>query len=338
MKSLSKYARRHGEILTISMLLVVFAIVPLILGKVATNFFTLMLLYFILVQSLNVINGYSGQFNVGQAGFYCVGAYTCAILTTNLGLSFWLVLPFSGLFTALISLLLSLPTVKLKGMYFTIVTLGFSEIIRQVALNWNSLTRGPRGISNIPAPSFFGISSSRSHFFFYLIWMIVVIMLFCTKRLLASRIGRSWLAIREDEQAAASLGIEVVYYKVLNIAYSAFWAGIAGCVYASFQRFVSPESFSLDESFNILAMNVLGGQGTLLGPLVGSLMVNGITEIFRSALQYRMLIYSILIIGMMWLRPQGLIGSGVLGRGQWRSGSEKQKSIFARPTKEEKTS
>ena len=286
--------------------------IPLVVtSKVIVNTFTLILLYVVLVSSLNIVNGYSGQFNVGQAGFYCIGAYTAAILSTRCGWSFWILLPISGLMASIASLLLSIPTAKLKGMYFTIVTLGFSEIIRQLCLNWNSLTRGPRGISGIKSPYFFGISYARSTFFYYVIFIIAVILIICTKRVLSSRIGRAWLAIREDSAAAASLGIDTAKYKMLNIAYSAFWAGVAGCVYVFFQRFVSPDTFSLDESFNILAMNIIGGQGTLLGPIIGALVVNLLTELFRSALQYRMLIYSALIIVMMWLRPQGLVGADV---------------------------
>lgn len=300
--------KNENRIIAIIMIAMSFA--PMLnIGKVMVNILTIMLLYILLVGSLNVINGYSGQFNVGQAGFYCVGAYTAAILATKFNISFWVLLPMSGLMAALVSLLLSIPTAKLRGMYFTIVTLGFSEIVRQLCLNWPSLTRGPRGISNIPAPVFFGISYTRSTFFYYVLIALVIIMLFCTNRVLKSRLGRSWLAMREDDIAAASLGVEVAKYKIINFAYSAFWAGVAGCVYAFFQRFVSPDSFTLDESFNILAMNVIGGQGSLLGPIVGAIVINSITEIFRSALQYRMLIYSALIVLMMWVRPQGLVGS-----------------------------
>lgn len=300
---------RYENKLVAAIMGVLFFLPLVVSSKVTINTFTLILLYVLLVSSLNVVNGYSGQFNVGQAGFYCVGAYTAAILATRFQISFWLLLPISGLAAALVSLLLSAPTAKLKGMYFTIVTLGFSEIVRQLCLNWTSLTRGPRGISGIPAPEFFGLEYPRSTFFYYVVFALAVIMLFCTKRVLSSRVGRAWRSIREDDAAAASLGVETAKYKIINFAYSAFWAGVAGCVYVFFQRFVSPDSFTLDESFNILAMNIIGGQGTLLGPIVGALAVNLLTELFRSALQYRMLIYSGLIIVMMWLRPQGLVGA-----------------------------
>lgn len=295
--------------LVVVIMAVLFLLPLVVKNKVTINIFTLILLYIILVSSLNVVNGYSSQFNVGQAGFYCIGAYTAAILATRFSISFWLLLPISGAVAAAASLLLSIPTAKLRGMYFTIVTLGFSEIVRQLCLNWTDLTRGPRGISGIPAPEFFGIEYSRNIFFYYVTFALAAVMLMCTKRVLDSRVGRAWRSIREDDAAASSLGVETGKYKMMNLAYSAFWAGAAGCVYVFFQRFVSPDSFTLDESFNILAMNIIGGQGTLLGPIVGAVVINLITEMFRSALQYRMLFYSALIIVMMWLRPQGLVGA-----------------------------
>ena len=320
---------RHENKVIVAIMAVLFLLPLVISSKVTINTLTLILLYILLVSSLNVVNGYSSQFNVGQAGFYCVGAYTAAILSTRFGISFWLLLPISGLMAALVSLLLSVPTAKLKGMYFTIVTLGFSEIVRQLCLNWTDLTQGPRGISGIPSPEFFGIDYPRSTFFYYVVFALAAIMIFCTNRVLASRVGRAWRSIREDDAAAASLGVETARYKMLNLAYSAFWAGVAGCVYVFFQRFVSPDTFTLDESFNILAMNIIGGQGTLLGPIVGALAANIITEIFCSALQYRMLIYSALIIVMMWLRPQGLVGAINRGGGGRTARRESKKTSDA---------
>lgn len=293
----------------IAVMVVLFVLPLVIKSKVVLNVFTLIELYILLVSSLNIINGYSGQFSVGQAAFYCVGAYTAAILATTFGLSFWLVLPISGIMASISSLLLSVPTAKLKGNYFTIVTLGMCEVTRLVAVNWKSLTRGQKGISGIPSPVFFGIKYQRNIFFYYVLFVLCCIMLFLTARILKSRIGRAWLSIRENQDASSSLGVEVARYKTLNLAYAAFWAGVAGCCYAYFQRYIEPSIFSIDESFNIMTMNVIGGQGTLLGPIVGAFVIKMITELFRSALQYRMLIYSALIIIMMWVRPQGLVGA-----------------------------
>ena len=266
-------------------------------------------MYMILAGSLNVINGYSGQFNIGHAGFYCIGAYTEAILATKVGLSFWIALPLGGVMAALIGLLVATPTLKLRGTYLAIVTLGFSEIIRLVALNWEGLTGGPIGIKGIPAPVFFGFKVSRSIHYYYIFLALAALFFFVTYRVIHSRVGRAWLSIREDELAARSLGVETRFYKAINFMYGAFWAGIAGAAFAPYFKFISSDMFTLDEGFNILSMVIIGGQGTLLGPAVGSIIVNFLTEFLRPISQFRLVVYALLIIVMMWLRPQGLVGA-----------------------------
>lgn len=266
-------------------------------------------MYMILAGSLNVINGYSGQFNIGHAGFYCIGAYTEAILATKLGLSFWIALPLGGVMAALIGLLVATPTLKLRGTYLAIVTLGFSEIIRLVALNWEGLTGGPIGIKGIPAPIFFGFKVTRSIHYYYIFLALAALFFFVTYRVINSRVGRAWMSIREDELAARSLGVETRFYKAINFMYGAFWAGIAGAAFAPYFKFIASDMFSLDEGFNILSMVIIGGQGTLLGPMVGSVIVNFLTEFLRPISQYRLVVYALLIIAMMWLRPQGLVGA-----------------------------
>lgn len=291
------------------------------------------LMYTILAGSLNVINGYSGQFNIGHAGFYCVGAYFEAILATKLGVNFWIALPLAGIFTALIGLLISLPTLKLRGIYLAIVTLGFSEIIRLIALNWEPVTGGPNGIKGIPAPVLFGIRISGSSKFYYIFLFLAILFLFVTYRVINSRVGRAWISIRENELAARSLGVETNKYKAYNFMYGAFWAGIAGAAFAPYFKFIASDMFTLDEGFNILSMVIIGGQGTLAGPIVGAVLVNFLTEFLRPIAQYRMVVYALLIILTMWLRPQGLVGasSSVLAGGrvkkrESRSTSSKAKS------------
>ena len=266
-------------------------------------------MYMILAGSLNVINGYSGQFNIGHAGFYCIGAYTEAILATKLGLSFWIALPLGGVMAAVIGLLVATPTLKLRGTYLAIVTLGASEIIRLVALNWEGLTGGPIGIKGIPSPVLFGFKISKSIHYYYIFMALAALFFFVTYRVINSRIGRAWLSIREDELAARSLGVETRFYKAINFMYGAFWAGIAGAAFSPYFKFISSDMFSLDEGFNILSMVIIGGQGTLLGPAVGSIIVNFLTEFLRPISQFRLVVYALLIIIMMWLRPQGLVGA-----------------------------
>lgn len=266
------------------------------------------LLYTILAGSLNVINGYSGQFNIGHAGFFGIGAYTSAILSLQLKMPFLLALPVSGLLAMCVGLIVALPTLRLKGIYLAIVTLGASEIIRLIALNWMSLTGGPNGLRGIPAPVLFGLKFSRSQQYYYIFLVLSLIFYFMTRRIIQSRIGRAWISIREDETAARSLGVETMRFKAMNFMYGAFWAGIAGGAFSPYFKFISSDMFSLDEGFNILSMVIIGGQGTLAGPIVGAVIVNFLTEFLRPISQYRLVVYAILIIAMMWLRPQGLVG------------------------------
>ena len=267
------------------------------------------LLYATLAGSLNAINGYSGQTCIGHAGFFCIGAYCEAILATRLGLSFWMVLPIAGIVTAIFGGVVALPTLKMKGIYLSIVTLGFSEIVRLVALNWEGLTGGPMGIKGIPVPTIFGLQFSGSKTYYCIFLAVAVLFVFITGRVIRSRVGRAWTAIREDELAAKSLGVQTRFYKATNFMYGAFWAGIAGAAYAPYVRFIDSTMFSLDEGFNILSMVIIGGQGTLVGPVVGSVIVNLLTELLRPVGQWRMVAYGLLIILMMWWRPQGLVGA-----------------------------
>ncbi|GAA0179930.1 hypothetical protein SH2C18_27170 [Clostridium sediminicola] len=307
------YNKHRILILGISFVLLLF-LPPLVKATVVkSNYFmdiiVRILFYVIFASSLNVINGYSGQFNIGHAGFMLIGAYTGALLATKAGLSFWFCLPIAGVFTAVVGFLVALPTLKLQGIYLAIVTLGFSEIIRLVTLNWIGLTGGPLGVKNIPKVQLFGLKTSSPMVYYYIALGVVVICLYCTYKVINSRIGRAWMSIREDTTAAKSLGVEVRMYKALNFMYGAFWAGVGGALMSPYYRFLSSDMFVTDEGFNVLAMVILGGQGTLIGPIVGAVMVNTITEVFRFASEYRLVVYAILIIVMMWCRPQGLVGA-----------------------------
>lgn len=301
---------RRFQIPLILIGIVFLAVLPLFIeSSYVMGILCRILMYTVLAGSLNVINGYSGQFNIGHAGYYLIGSYAEAILATNLGVSFWLALPAAGIITAFVGYLVCQPTLKLKGTYLAIVTLGFSEIIRLVALNWTSLTGGPNGIKGIPVPDLFGYRISRSNDFYYVFLVIAIIFFFVTKRVIDSRIGRAWISIREDELAAKSLGVESSRFKSTNFMYGAFWAGIAGAAFAPYFKFIDSTMFTLDEGFNILSMVIIGGQGTLIGPIVGATLVNFLTEALRPIAEFRLVAYAVLIIAMMWLRPQGLVGA-----------------------------
>ena len=290
------------------------------------------LMYMLLASAVNVINGYSGQFAIGHAGFMCVGAYTAAILMAKLKWSFLPAFLAAGVITAIFGLLVSLPISKLSGIYLGFVTLGFSEIVRIICLNWTPVTGGPMGIKAIPGPVLFGLSLQSSDGYYYIILALLVLMVFCTSRILKSRTGRAWISIRENGAAAASIGINTAQYKTINIMYGTFWEGCAGAFMATYYHFVDSSMFVTDESFNILSMAIVGGMGTIGGPLVGAIIINIITEAFRFLSEYRMVIYAVLIIGMMWLRPQGIAGNsdsvlvskgGAGGKGLRRSAKPK---------------
>lgn len=300
---------KHKILINI-ILIVILSLVPMVITKsYQMGVLCRILLYATLAGSLNVINGYSGQTCIGQAGFFCIGSYCEAIMATKLGLPFWLNLPVAGVVTAIFGGLLAIPTLKMKGTYLSIVTLGFSEIVRLTALNWEDLTGGPLGIKGIPVPNLFGFGISNSRYYYYIFLIIQIIFIFVTGRVIRSRVGRAWTSIREDELAAKSLGVQTSFYKATNFMYGAFWAGIAGAAYAPYVRFIDSTLFSLDEGFNIMSMMIIGGQGTLVGPIVGAAIVNLLTELLRPVSQWRMVAYGLLIIVMMWWRPQGLVGA-----------------------------
>lgn len=309
---MGEWLRTHRKLVLLAVLAL------LILGPLAikSNYLlrvaVLVVLYAVLASSLNIINGFSGQFNIGHAGFYCVGAYTSGILATRFHWSFWLLLPVSGLMAAAASFLLGWPTSRLKGIFLAIATLGFSEIIRLTVLNWTSLTRGPYGIPGIPFPRLFGLTLKTNLQFYYVILAIAVLMVWSTYRIMNSRIGRAWLSIREDQFTARAMGVETMKYRLLNLAVGTFWAGVAGCFYAFFASYISADSFKLDEGFAILAMVLVGGQGSLLGPILGAAFLTILPEIFRGLAEYRMVVFGLMIIVTMFVRPQGIAGGDLL--------------------------
>lgn len=266
------------------------------------------LMYIMLASALNVVNGYTGQLNIGMAAFYAIGSYAAALLATKAGISFWLLLPISGLITALFGFLVSLPTRRLAGTYLALVTLGLSEITRLIIQNWNSVTNGPMGVKDIPRAIFFGHTIKSATDFYYLGLVLTAITVFVIYRVIHSNIGRSWISIREDVTAAKFLGVNVNKLKSLAFIVCGFFAGIAGCYCSFYYQYISPDMFKTDEGFSIMAMVIIGGQGTIVGPVIGSIVVNVLNELMRAASEFRLVAYGLLIIVMMWIRPAGLAG------------------------------
>jgi branched-chain amino acid transport system permease protein len=287
------------------------------------------LTYVMLGWGLNIVVGLAGLLDLGYVAFYAVGAYSYALISINFGLSFWLCLPIAGCLAALWGILLGFPVLRLRGDYLAIVTLAFGEIIRLVLINWQSLTGGPNGIASIPRPSFFGLSfadqeggfaatfgleyspTHRVVFLFYLILLLALLTNVFTLRLRRLPIGRAWEALRENEIACRSLGINTTNTKLTAFAMGAMFAGFAGSFFATRQGFISPESFTFSESALVLAIVVLGGMGSQLGVAIAALVMLGGFELFREFAQYRMLIFGFVMVAIMIWRPRGLVATRV---------------------------
>lgn len=251
----------------------------------------------ILTASLNLITGFTGQLTLGHAGFMSIGGYTAAMLTLKLNLPFILVLISGGLASALIGFLIGLPILKLKGDYLAITTLGFGEIVRVLIVNMD-FVGGPRGLSGIPKRTTFTWT-----FFVTLASLIIIY------NIINSSHGRAMISVREDDIAAEAMGIDTTRYKTLAFVLAAFFAGVAGGLYAHYFMFLDPKSFDFLKSNEILTFLVFGGMGSLTGSIFSAAILTALPEALREFATYRMVIYSISLIALMLLRPQGLMGT-----------------------------
>lgn len=301
---LDRLGRRNLLILFIAVLV----LIPLSLNDYERDIMTLAAMYVVLALGLNLVVGQTGLLNLGYVAFYAIGAYTYAILNTRLGLSFWPGLLVGGGAAAVCAVVVGVVTLRLRGDYFAIVTLGLGEITRIVLNNWDDMTGGPNGISNIGRPAFGNMVFSSPLDFYYLILGIAVIMIFGMHRLISSRVGRAWIAIREDEIAAEAMGIDTFRMKLLAFVLGSSLAGLVGVFFAAKMAFVSPESFTFLESVLILCMVVLGGMGSIPGIILGAFLLIVLPEVFRGFQDFRMIAFGFAIVLMMIFRPQGLLG------------------------------
>lgn len=265
------------------------------------------LIYMVLSLGLNIVVGMAGLLDLGYIAFYAVGAYSVALLTTHLHWPVWVIFPVGALAAAIFGLLLGIPTLRLRGDYLAIVTLGFGEIIRIALNNLDGITNGPQGITGIAKPIFFGMTLRDINYLYFIILAILVFTWVVVKNLENSPIGRAWIAIREDELAAGAMGIHTIKMKLLAFAIGASFAGLAGVFFGSKMGFVSPESFIFMESVLIVSMVVLGGMGSMRGVVLGAVLITVLPELFRNFSQYRFLIFGCVMILIMLVRPQGLI-------------------------------
>ena len=344
--------RRHPAAKWIGLALIVATLIALpfvlaIAGTAWVRITNLAILFVLLSLGLNIVVGFAGLLDLGYIAFYAVGAYTYALLASphfNLHLPFWVILPIGAAIACLFGVMLGTPTLKLRGDYLAIVTLGFGEIIRIFLNNLSepfNLTNGPKGITTIDPIRVFGLDFSNTtrigelamsgtikYYYFLLLVMVIVIVL--NIRLQDSRIGRAWEAIREDEIAARAMGINTTHMKLLAFAMGASFGGVAGGMFSAIQGFISPESFILTESVMVLSMVVLGGMGNIWGVVMGAILLSFVPEILRYTVEpvqrwlfgrslidpevIRMLLFGVAMVAMMLFRPAGLFPSAVRKR------------------------
>jgi branched-chain amino acid transport system permease protein len=346
---ISKYGADHGAVLLVAAA----ALFPILAYALDKSFHLglplrylldlsiLVLTYVMLGFGLNIVVGLAGLLDLGYVAFYAVGAYTFALLAVHFGVGFWICLPLAGILAALWGVILGFPVLRLRGDYLAIVTLAFGEIVRIVLLNWTKVTNGPNGISDIPKPTFFGLPFSATEpetfssffglrydplhaiiFLYYVIFGLALITSLVTIRLRRLPIGRAWEAMREDEIACRSLGINTTIAKLTAFATGAMFGGFAGSFFATRQGFISPESFTFIESAIILAIVVLGGMGSQIGVVLAAIAMIGGFELLRNMewlqivfgqdfdpSQYRMLLFGLAMVGIMLWRPRGIISS-----------------------------
>lgn len=265
-------------------------------------------IFSVLSLSLNLITGYMGITSIGHAAFFGIGAYTAAILATRFGWNFIFTFLAGALVASLFGILLALPTLRVRGRYLAIVTLGFGEIARMIELNWGSLTRGPMGIPNIPKMGMFGVQFKTPMVKYYIVLSLVVLTALIVKALMNSRAGRAIGAIKDDDVAAGAMGINVFKHKVVVFAISSALAGLAGAYYAHYMSFIDPNGFNFQQSILMLSMIIFGGMASIPGSIFGAIALTVLPEMLRFLSAYRQVIYGILLIVMLIYRPNGLLG------------------------------
>jgi branched-chain amino acid transport system permease protein len=295
---------------SIGVLLILVALFPFITSMYQTNIMSTALMYVMLGLGLNIVVGLGGLLHLGYVAFYAVGAYTYALLNHHFGVNFWIALPMGGLASLMFGLLLGVPVLRLRGDYLAIVTLAFGEIIRIVLENWNQFSFGPSGIANIPRPGLFGIDFSLQEATIYIYFLMValtIFTIFIVARLKNSRLGRALEAMREDDIASEAMGIDIMKMKLTTFALGALWAGLAGVMFAAKTTFINPASFTVWESILVLCIVVLGGMGSIVGVVVGALVLVLLPEYLRAFSEYRMILFGLILVMMMIFRPGGLI-------------------------------
>jgi len=299
--------------------LLAFALIfPLIAGSEYQIYvMALAFIWAIAVYGLNIITGFCGQLNLAHGGFFAIGAYVVAILTVDHGWAFWPAFVASGLFSAVFGFLVGIVSLRLKEHYFAIFTLCVGFIIYLLLDKWEALTHGSLGIINIAPPEGFGlIDFTRTIPFYYLVLFFLVLAIVLVSRISSSLVGRTFLAIRISDDLAQSLGINLMRNKVLAFVLSTVYAGLAGGLYAGVVRFIGPAEADVVHTFDIITYLLVGGIGTLMGPLVGTMMITWLTQAVQSFEEYRMIVFGPLLVVLVIFMPKGVVGTFLTWRGR----------------------
>lgn len=267
----------------------------------------------LIIIGLNLLSGYTGQVSMGQAGFYAIGAYVTGLLMINVGVSFWLAALAGGIAAGICGLIIGTPAIKLSGPYLVLATVGFGEIVRLVLLNWIPVTRGAAGITGVPSPRLFSLQISSNRSFYYLILITVALGVYVASRISASKIGRVFHSLREDQLAAEAMGVPVRQYKISAFVISAVYAGFAGALFVTFAGVSSPDNFTFDDSVGFLAMSVVGGNTSIIGALLGTFVLTIVSELLRVFEDFRLIIYGLILVITVIYMPSGLYGLGQHG-------------------------
>lgn len=284
------------------------AFAPQVFGGYGVNILVLVLLNTAVVSGLNLVTGYAGLFSFAQAAFYAIGAYTAAIMVRDLGTGFWINLPAAMVVTGVFGALLALPALRLSGHFLAIVTIAFQTIVYLVLSQWNGFTGGQSGLSILEPAHFFGIRLFRIQHYYYLALALCVLVLLVVAFLIHSRLGREWMAIRDDETLARAVGIPTTRAKLTAFAAASAIAGAAGAVYGYMMRGVTPDDFTIWLSASFVAMMIVGGKGTFLGPILGAALLTIAPEMLGEYAQYKMFFYGIVLVIAATILPGGLMG------------------------------
>lgn len=333
MKVLKETAKKHKKLI-LGIMFVLLIIFPQVTSGMVTRVGSTILIYSILVMGEQLICGYTGMLNQGMAAFYGVGAYTSALLAVTFGLPWIVCFLAAGLMSALVGILIAVPCLRVETDFLSLITIAFANIFTAILNNWPKLTRGAAGIPSIPHMEIFGIEFTSAAANFYVILAVTVLVYVLLDNLIKSRIGRAFMAVRDDEIGAKSVGIRINSYKVLSFAIGTLCAGYAGSLMAHYINFVGPTNFTFDVSLLILQMCIIGGLGSMPGAIVGAAFFTIMPELIRPLAVYRVGVGGIIMILFMLFRPQGLLGSkAYAGKG----GLEAQMKEFIRRQKEKRS-